>query len=256
MKRFISEKPRELDEHNIMANRKTVLISGSSRGIGQATAELFAQRGWNVVAHARQPSAEFDAFLRKLSNGHGVTVTPVYFDMRDEVAMREQVQRVVFKSKMAVDALINNAGITEIKLFLLTSVASIREIFDVNLFSHMQLTRLILPRMPKKGAIINVASISGIYPKRGLTSYAASKAAMIAWTEVLSKELAGRIRVNAVAPYNVNTDMTRDLSDKIPEEIDSFMEPSNIAKAIYFLCSDDAEDITGEVLKITGTQAK
>lgn len=235
-----------------MDKKKTVFISGSNRGIGRATAELFAQRGWDVVAHARKPTDEFEGFVRKLAEENGVTVTPVCFDMRDEEMMREQIRKVISGPRMTIDALVNNAGVCEIRMFMMTSVTAVRETFDVNLFSHMRLTQFLLKRMPEGGSIVNVASMDGLEPKRGETAYAASKAAMLAWTETLRLELLGRIRVNAVAPHAVDTDMARGIEEQAVWKGNPIMRPSDIAKAIYFLASDEASEITGEVLKVTG----
>lgn len=236
-----------------MGDRRTVFISGSNRGIGKATAELFAQRGWNVIAHARKPTDEFEHFAQRLADDNHVTVTPIYFDMRDEAAMKEQVRAVISKPKMTINALVNNAGICEIKLFLLNSLDVIRETFDVNLFSHMRLTQLLLKRMPESSSIVNVASIDGLEPQKGESAYAASKAALLAWTEVLRLELSGRIRVNAVAPHAVNTDMAHGIEEQAVWKGTPLIEPCDIARAIYFLSSEEAAEITGEILKITGT---
>lgn len=235
-----------------MDGQKTVLISGCSRGIGKATAELFAHRGWNVIAHARQPSDEFENFVQRLADDNHVSVTPIYFNMKDEAVMREQIQAVVSKPKLTINALVNNAGIMDIKLFLMYSLPTIREIFDVNLFAHMRLTQMLLKRMPKGSSIVNVSSIDGLYPQKGESAYAASKAAMLAWTEVLRLELLDRIRVNAVAPAAVDTDMAHSIEDKAAWNGSPLIEPQEIAKAIYFLASEEASSITGEVLKITG----
>lgn len=235
-----------------MDNKKTVFISGSSRGIGKALVSLFAERGWDVIAHARQANTEFEEFIKNTANENKVNIIPVYFDMRDEVNMKEQLREVISKPKITINALVNNAGICEIKLFMLTSVTAIKELFDVNLFSHMRLTQLILKRMSEGGSIVNIASIDGVEPKRGQSAYAASKAAMIAWTKTLSQELLGKIRVNTVAPHAVNTDMAHSIEEKALWKASSLIAPRDIAKAVYFLSSDDASQITGEVLKITG----
>lgn len=235
-----------------MDNRKTVFISGSNRGIGKATAELFAKRGWNVIAHARQPTDEFEDFVKGLSTENHIIAIPIYFDMRDEIEMKEQIQAVISKPRITVNALVNNAGICEIKLFMLTSLAAVRETFDVNLFSHMRLTQLLLKRMPEGSSIVNVASLDGLEPKRGESAYATSKAAIIAWTEVLRLELLGRIRVNAIAPHAVKTDMARGIEEQAVWKGNPLMEPCDIAKSIYFLSTDEASEITGEILKITG----
>ena len=235
-----------------MDNKNTVFISGSNRGIGKATAELFANRGWNVIAHARKSTCEFKSFVQKLAEDNHVKVIPVYFDMRDEAAMKEQIQEVISKPKLEVNALINNAGVCEIKLFMMSSISAVREIFDINLFSHMRLTQLLLKRIPEGGSIVNVASIDGLIPQRGESAYAASKAAMLAWTETLRQELLGRVRVNAVAPHAVNTDLAHGIEKQAGWNGKEILEPSDVAKAIYFLSSEDAVEITGEVLKISG----
>lgn len=235
-----------------LKSEKTVFISGSNRGIGKAVAGLFAQRNWNVIAHARQPTAEFEDFVYRLANDNCVEITPIYFDMRDETTMKEQIHEILSKPKMTVDALVNNAGICEIKLFMMTSIVAVRELFDINLFSHMRLTQLLLKRMPEGGSIVNVASIDGLEPQQGESAYAASKAAMLAWTETLRLELLGKIRVNAVAPHAVNTDLAHRIEEQALWKGKKLLEPLDIAKAIYFLSSDEAMEITGEVLKITG----
>lgn len=235
-----------------MKERKTVFISGSNRGIGKSTAILFAQRGWNVIAHARNPSNEFENFINTLQKEYAVLVMPIYFDMCDETEMKSQIKQVISKDQIKIDALVNNAGICEIKLFMMTSLDDIRKIYNVNLFSHMRLTQLILKRMPEGSAVVNVSSIDGLEPKRGESAYATSKAALIAWTEVLRLELMGRIRVNAVAPHAVNTDLAKNIEAQAGWNSNRILEPVDVAKAIYFLCSGDAKNVTGEVLKITG----
>lgn len=235
-----------------MDARKTVFISGCNKGIGKATAELFAHRGWNVIAHTRQPTDDFENFVQQLINENHVDVIPIYFDMRDDVTMKEQVKEVISKPKLTVDALVNNAGICEIKLFMMTSLAAIREIFDVNLFAHMRLSQLLLKRMREGSSIINVASLDGLEPQRGESAYATSKAALLAWTEVLRQELIGRVRVNAVAPNAVDTDLAHAIEEQAVWKGKKLMEPHDIAKAIYFLASEDATELTGTVLKITG----
>lgn len=102
------------------------------------------------------------------------------------------------KPKIAIDALINNAGVYDIKLFMMTSIVAISELYEINLFSHMKLTQLILKRMPEGSSIVSIASIDGITPYMGESEYATSKAAMISWTKVLSQELLGRIRVKYI----------------------------------------------------------
>lgn len=234
-----------------MDTKKVVFISGSNRGIGKATITFFAKQGWNIIAHARKESDGFNKFVDNLSSEYHVVVTPIFFDLCDEVAMKEQITSIIYNQKMSIDALVNNAGVCEIKLFLLTSLTSVRKTFDVNFFAPLRLTQLLLKRMPTGSSIVNVSSIDGLEPKRGETAYATSKAALLAWTEVLKQELLGRVRVNAVAPHATDTDMAHSIENQAVWKGKPIINPDNIARAIYYLAAD-AHDVTGNVLKITG----
>lgn len=235
-----------------MAN--TVFVSGSNRGIGKEIIKLFAEQGWNVIAHARAETNEFKELISDLGSKNGVSIIPVFFDMRDDSEMKEQIQNVVSKPKIEINALINNAGVMDVKLFMMASMASIREVYDINLFSHMRITQLLLKRMPAGSSIVNVASMDAYNPQRGESAYASSKAALCTWTEVLGKELAGRIRVNAVAPNAVDTEMAKAIADKANWKPDDLIDAKSVAKTIYFLASDGSEAVTGEIIKIKGKQ--
>lgn len=237
---------------------KTVFITGTSRGIGKTTAETFAENGWNVLAHARKMTSEFENWSNDLANRNNVFVKPIYFDMLDTIAMKNCVKHLK-SDKIIIDALVNNAGISAGGLFQMTSIASIRQIFEVNLFAHMELTQFILKILSKDNAsITNVASIAGVHFRAGNSAYGVSKAALIAWTQVLEAELRGRVRVNAVAPGLTETDMAHEMEEKLQaitlsrSAIQRLATTKEIANAIYFLSSDKASFITGEVLKIDG----
>jgi len=237
---------------------KTVFITGTTRGIGKATARVFAENGWTVIAHARKFSEEFECYLTELSSLGKVSIVPVYFDMLDSVSMKECVLQLR-KKGFQIDALVNNAGVAHGGLFQMTPISTIKEIFDVNLFAHMELTQLVLKIMPKKNAsIVNVASDAGIYFRSGNSAYGVSKAAMIAWTKVLQTELRDRVRVNAVAPGLTDTDMAQKMEEELHAitlsraVISRLAKPEEVAKTIYFLSSDDASFITGQVLSVDG----
>lgn len=235
---------------------KTVFISGSNRGIGKAIATVFAEKGYNIIAHARKKTSSFEIDCDMLSKNYGINVTPILFDMRDVAQMKSAVKEVIFEPKVTIDVLINNAGISDGGLFLMKPVSVIREVFEVNLFSHMELTQLVLKRMPKQGgAIVNVASVAGIIQRRGNSAYGVSKAALIAWTQVLADELLGRVRVNAVAPGLSETDMAANATYKKNIELVNGMrlgKPDEIAKAVFFLSNDEASFINGHTLVIDG----
>ena len=237
---------------------KTAFITGTTRGIGKVTMELFASKSWNIIAHARNQTKSFENEITKTAELNGVNITPVYFDMLDSALMKDCVLKLKSK-KITIDSLVNNAGIAHGGLFQMTPVSKIKEVFNVNLFAHMELTQLVLRIMAKVDAsIVNVASVAGIDFRGGNSAYGVSKAALIAWTKVLQAELRGKVRVNAVAPGLTETDMAHEMEKKLQAitlsraVISRLANPEEIAKAIYFLSSNDASFITGEVLKVDG----
>jgi len=239
---------------------KTVFITGTNRGIGLATVREFASRGYNIIAHARKQSVEHNELMAQIAPDYGVEIRPIYFDMTNSEEMKEAVKSFL-KEKAPVDVLVNSAGIAKYGAFSMLPLATVREVFDINFFGHLELTQLLLRQMikNKKGVIINVASIAGIDTDKGNTAYGASKAALISWTKVLAAEMAGAgIRVNAVAPGMTDTDMAQLLGSedrkKMIEEsaMNRMSTPEEIAKVIAFLASDDASFINGEVIRVDG----
>ena len=132
----------------MLLNGKNILITGTNRGIGKAMLIECAKNGANILAHARSKSDEFLKFIQQLASQYGVTITPIFFDMTDVKLMKEKI-REIFKKKIKVDVLINNAGIAHGGFFQMTSISKIREVFDVNFFSHLELTQLTLKLMAK-----------------------------------------------------------------------------------------------------------
>ena len=155
---------------------KTAFITGTNRGLGKAFVEEFARCGANIIAHARKDSDEFRVSCSELGEKYGVKVTPVFFDMTDSTAMRATVQEL-FKSKIPIDILVNNAGITHNALFQMSSSTMLREEFEVNVFSVFSLTQYVLKIMmrQKRGAIVNVSSVSGLRGDVGRCVYGMTK---------------------------------------------------------------------------------
>lgn len=239
---------------------KNALITGASRGIGKATAELFAREGANVWAFARTKCEAFEAWCADTAAQCGVFVKPVYADLADPASVAAAVKQAM-ADKLPLDILVNNAGVMgEDKVFQMTRIEEMREIFEVNFFGTMALTQLAARWMARKqrGAVVNVASVAGLDGDSRL-DYSASKAALVAATKAMARELApSGIRVNAVAPGFTDTDMTRNLGEKVAAEAiaNNLMrrkgEPREIAAVIAFLASDDASFVTAQVWRADG----
>ncbi len=241
--------------------RKNVIVTGSNRGIGRAMVEKFSSNGYDVWACARRETEEFVAIIEKLSNETGAKITPVYFDLADENAMREGMKKI-FAEKKNIDVLINNAGIVHGGAFTMTPVSKMREVYEINVFAQVNMMQLVSRRMIRQnfGCIINMCSVAGIFTNPGFLAYGSSKAALIWITKMASKEL-GRynIRVNGIAPSFTDTDMGN-YNDKeiIQEHLKTMSLPprmlstKEVADAAFYLASDSARSITGHILQIDG----
>ncbi len=245
-------------------NNKTVLITGSNGGIGRALVNIFAHNHYNIIAHELIDSDSHNGFLKSIEKECNITVRPVFFDLTDSVSMRSAV-RELSKENIAIDVLVNCAGIAHGGLFQMTSIDMIRKVFDINFFSMLELTQLLIRPMVKRksGCIINFSSISGLDSKAGNCAYGTSKAAVISWTKTLATELAPfGIRVNAIAPGLTDTNMAKQMEDKAGAAMisDSAMNrlgrPEEIANVALFLASDKASFVNGQVIRVDGGSTK
>ena len=246
-----------------MLKGKTALITGTNRGIGKALVEEFACSGADIIAHARRETPEFMQICEGIRAEYGVKVTPLFFDMLDSEAMKNAVRGLI-SSKTPVNVLINNAGAAHGGLFQMTSMTQIRKVFDINLFSHMELTQHLLRYMAKWGeaCVINMGSVLGLDMPRGSCAYGLSKAALMAFTRTLAAECAPLgIRVNALAPGLVDTEM----ADLMEEEAEKAMMNQcalkrratlrEIGRAAVFLASAESSFINGQILRVDGGKA-
>lgn len=246
-----------------MLKNKNAIITGARRGIGRATVEVFASHGANIWACARAQNDTFEADMRTLSEKYGVNVWPVFFDVTDEAQVKQAVQ-TIRKQKVSIDALVNVAGIASagaLASFPMTSIEKMKQVMNVNLFAVALLTQYVSRLMARQnsGSIINVASIAGIDGTPAQFEYAASKGAIIAGTKNLARELSVNcIRVNAVAPGMIETDMGAQIDEKLKESILSKVimgrmgKPVEIAEVIAFLASDLSSYMTGQIIRVDG----
>ena len=237
-----------------------VLITGAARGIGAATARLFAQEGWNVAVHYNASRAAAEQLAAELS-GLGVRAVPIQADVADP----EQAERLVRETEGALgplDAVICNAGVALPQQLLTDTTADQwRRLMSVDLDGMFHTLRAAIPGMvrQKRGSIVTVSSMWGITGGSCETPYSAAKAGVIGLTRALAKELGpSGIRVNCVAPGVIDTAMNGHLTPKdlaaLGEEtpLCRIGQPVEVAQAIYFLASERASFITGQVLRVDG----
>ena len=239
---------------------KVCLVTGASRGIGAATVSRFAREGAVVYANARTPES-LDDLCTELSEKYNTTVKALYFDVRDEAAAKKAVLQIK-KETGRLDVLVNNAGVMKDALIGMISKDLMQEMYDVNVFGVMNLLQLASKIMmfQKSGSIINLSSIVGLEGIPGKLVYSAAKGAVAAMTKTAAKELASHgIRVNAVAPGMIDTDMLKSVGDeKMKEQLANIRmgrlgTPEEVAATILFLASDLSGYVTGEILGVNGS---
>jgi len=238
---------------------KVALITGGSRGIGRACALAFAKRGAAVaIGYASNQAAAAETL--ELIAGAGTKGTAIQFDVADGSAASEAVNKVIAEHGR-IDVLVNNAGIAVDGLVMRIKDEDWDRQLNANLRGAFALTRAVARAMMKQrqGVIINIVSVVGETGNAGQAAYSASKAGLIGLTKSVAKELGSRnIRVNAVSPGFIETDMTSQLSAQVKTRmLDSIPlgrlgTPGDVANAVAFLASDAASYITGEVLKVNG----
>lgn len=241
---------------------KTAIVTGASRGLGRAIALGLAADGYNIVInYAGNAAAAEDT--KAAVETHGVSAITVQGDVSDKAAVDALVQRTL-DTFGQIDVLVNNAGITRDKLMRRMKEDDWDAVIDTNLKGVFLMTQAVTAHMvrARHGAIVNISSVVGEIGNVGQSNYAAAKAGVLGLTKATAKEFASRgIRVNAVAPGFIATDMTAGLSDSVKEQLIAQIplgdmgRPEDIAAAVRYLVSDGAAYVTGAVLDVNGGMA-
>ncbi len=240
---------------------KIAFITGSTRGIGWAIAQQFAALGATVLINGRSDETIVTQRVAEIKESYNVVCEGFCFDVANPDALKLFYQQVL-KSYKRIDILVNNAGILEDALIGMITSSMLERIYNTNVnatLMNLQYASKLMIRNNLGGSIINMASILGVKGNVGQTAYSASKAAVIGITMSAAKEMSQhKIRVNAVAPGYIETDMLKSLNESKAQQIVTniglkrFGKPEEVAKLVAFLASDASQYITGQVINIDG----
>jgi 3-oxoacyl-[acyl-carrier protein] reductase len=236
---------------------KTALVTGASRGIGEAIAKRLAAEGASVLAAART-AADLERVVGEIASAGG-KARALTLDLSDPASIEAGSKAALAESP--VDVLVNNAGVTDDNLILRMSKESWDRVISTNLTGVFLLTSAIVKSMVRKryGRIVNVTSVVGMMGNPGQANYAASKAGLIGFTKSIARELASRnVTCNAVAPGFISTSMTEKMTDEARQALSDRIPlgrlgvPDDVASAVAYLASEEAAYVTGHVLNVSG----
>jgi 3-oxoacyl-[acyl-carrier protein] reductase len=245
-------------EQQVRMFHRVAFVTGASRGIGREIAQTLCKSNFDIVVAS--PEVENNETVAESIRACGGRAMTLNMDVSNQESVKECVAAAL-KEMGRIDVLVNNAGITRDALAMRMKPADWNLVLQVNLTGAFYVTQAVIPAMMKErwGRIINIASVVGEAGAAGQVNYSASKAGLIGLTKSLAKELASRnITVNAIAPGFIETGMTAVLSQEVRDQmmaatpLKRFGKPADIANAVKFLASEDANYITGNVLRVNG----
>ena len=238
---------------------KVAIVTGGTRGIGRSIVLAICKEGADCAFTYSKDHALADSLVKEVQN-IGKRALPVQLNVRDFEGTKMLIERV--KENLGrLDILVNNAGITRDKSLMMMNKDDWSDVIDTDLTGVFNTTRacIITFLKQKSGNIVNISSVSGIHPLPGQVNYAAAKAGVIGFTKSLAKEVAPyNVRVNAVAPGFIKTDMTANFSEKYREKLNKmipagrFGAPDEVSRVVVFLLSDESRYITGQVIQTDG----
>ena len=244
-----------------MVQGKNIVVTGCLQGIGKETLIDLAEHGANVFACAYKQTDAYEAFCKELAEKNGVSIWPVYFDMMDNVSIKEAA-KAIQSQKVEIHGLVNIAGINKDAFFNMITFQDMLDTFQVNFFSQIIFTQYIVKLMQRKqtkGSIVFTSSITAFDGNEAQTSYGASKAALVGAMKTMALELGKTgIRVNAVAPGVIQTPMTEALDQAIIDNKVRKMDmprmgtAREVADMFLFLMSDLSGHISGQTIRVDG----
>lgn len=244
-----------------MVSGKNIVVTGCLQGIGKETLRVLAENGANVFACAYKQTDDYESYCNKLAEQNNVAIWPVYFDMMDNMSIKEAA-RVIQSQKIDVHGLVNIAGINKDAFFNMVTYQDMFDTFQVNFFSQIVFTQYIVKMMQRKqiaGSVAFTSSITAFDGNEAQMSYGASKAALMGAMKTMALELGkSGIRVNAVAPGVIKTPMTEALDESIISskvkkmDIPRMGAAEEVADLFMFLMSDLSGHISGETIRVDG----